>query len=156
MGKEPKKVYVFSPDTTLRINAQHVPGDRFLLIINQKKKQYLFLTLNSDRLLVADNGTEFMCEDETLMRDLDDRAGIGIFSLPKTGWYQPAAKVHDVMTSCMAWQLAHTRSSSEKHFKNLLDGLSDNFIEEVEEEALSLISRIASWFYWDVKETRWK
>lgn len=152
---ENRRIEVFFPGRPLRLTKQHRPGDKFFLFYSTGKPP-LHLTLNEDRILCSKLGIKFACEDETMMVDLTDRPGVGFFSLSENHWSQRAAKVHDFETSCRAYQETHSRSEAEAHFTHLLEQLSNSMIQEVQGEGLSFISRMLSWFFWDVKRTRWK
>lgn len=150
----PKKVYVIAANDPVRIKALHNPGDLFMVFLNGNK--YLLLTLSGDRRLFDETGTEYACEDETLMKDLTDRTGVGILSFPQGHWTEAAARPHDFETSCTIYQLSNNRSDSEKEFRFRLDTVSNTRGRKILTPVVAFLSRAFSWNYWDVKKTRWK
>ena len=145
---------IFSEGQTLRLTAEDQAGDKFVLLFGKNKA--LILTLKADRLLYDGIGTCFACEDETLMVDTTDRTGVGIISLPANHWSEVAAKVHDFETSCLVYQLSNNRSEAEAHFASLLDFIANTPGRKVLRSVLTGISKSLSWFFWDVRKTRFK
>jgi hypothetical protein len=145
---------VFAPGQYLRITAEDQPGDKFVLLLPGGRALFLTLTLN--RLLYSENGTCFAAADETMMTDLTDRTGVGVFSLPEDHWSTPAGIVHDFETSCRIYEMTHTRSESEAHFKSLLDQLATTQGEQFVGSLLAFLSSTFSWGFWEIENTKWK
>lgn len=148
----PRPLFILRPDQPLRINKGHIPGDRFLL----RDKENTVLTLSSDRRLFDKLGNEYACQDETLMKDTQERTGVGPFSLPKGHWSEAATKAHDFQTSSKVYMESNPRSKSEQGLRDRLHLVSDTTSRKLVASVLSSISKTFSWLFWDVKKTRWK
>lgn len=154
-----KKVYTVMPDETLRLTAQHQPGDRFMLMaLNSEGRSIVatYLTLTKNRELVDKDGTIYAAEDELLMVDTTSRTGVGPFSLEAGHWSETATDIHDFQTSCVTYQNSYTRSEAENTLASNLDKVATTPARKVVGKILSKISRTFSWMFWDSPKTRWK
>jgi uncharacterized GH25 family protein len=154
-----KKLYTILPDETIRLTAEHKPGDHFLLLAvadNGKNVPAAHLTLTKNRELVDSHGTIYAAEDETLMVDTTSRTGVGFFSLDKGHWSEAATDIHDFQTSCTTYQESYSRSEAEDTLARNLEAVATTSVQKVVGKVLSKVSRIFSWAFWDSSKTRWK
>ena len=91
----------------IRITRDMKPGD-FVMLSNG-----LPLLITDERRLIDPFGTEYACEDECLMVDTNDVAGVGPFSLPNDEELTEAAKPHDFKYSSATYQAYHTQKEAD-------------------------------------------
>jgi hypothetical protein len=154
-----KKVYTVMPDETIRLTAQHQPGDRFMLMAvsaEGRSTVAAHLTLTKNRELVDKEGTIYAAVDETLMVDTTSRTGVGLLSLEEGHWSEAATDLHDFQTSCITYQNSYTRSEAEATLAANLDKVAETPARKAVGRLLSKLSRTFSWIFWDAPKTRWK
>ena len=147
----PRKVYAFDYDKLI-IEDYHQPGDVFFLWIDSRR--FMFLTLSEDRRLYDEDGNEFACEDARLMTDREERAGVGVLSLPTSDPLTEPAKYHDFKYSCRVYELNHPRSEADKDLERDADALSPSLVRRAINKIAYGLVRLFGGRYWDINETR--
>jgi hypothetical protein len=119
--------------------------------------QTILIVKNKDGLWKDKYGGIFAFAETDNMVDTETRAGIGWFSLSADHPLSIAARGHDFMTSSTAYMRFHPRSEAEANLLNCLRIMAGGtVIGRIEADAMSELSEAASWYFWDVAETRWK
>ncbi len=118
--------------------------------------QTVIVVKNKDGLWKDAYGGIYAFADVENSVDSETRAGIGWFSFPANHKFSQAARGHDFMTSSTAYMKFHPRSEAEANLLNCLRIMAGGSIMgRIEADIISDISKSASWYFWDVPETRW-
>lgn len=115
------------------------------------------LVRGEDGLWRDEEGTIIALPEKTSSVDDKVRCGVGVASLPEDHWATDACRPHDYKTSSPAYQAFHNRSEAEDDFDRDLGILAErSWGRRIVAVALSTISRLSSWDFWENKKTRWK
>lgn len=126
------------------------PGDKHI-IFNVET------TEGEDGLLRDKFGSVYGVADGPLSRDEKVRLGVGFLSLPESHPLTLAARFHDFAYSSLLYMRSHARSEVDREFlRQCLELAGNDRVLRAEAYALYATVRTVGWYWWDVKETRWK
>lgn len=106
--------------SAMRIPRYAKPGWEMVLITTRSDVQFpssTLLTLGPDRQLRDKYGTVYAAEDELMMTDKSDRAGVGLLSLSAEDPFNTPAKHHDFKYSCKSFQDSHSRLEADEKLR---------------------------------------
>lgn len=138
-----------NPNKPLRLTKEMQPGDVLMYL-------HTPLAVTEDRRLIDPFGNEYACEDELLMTDKNEVAGVGIFSLPASDPFTSAAKAHDFRYSSKVYQETHTRSEADEALREGLESAATSWWRRRAAMVCYWLARGLGSGVWEKDSTRWR